>query len=64
MSKIIGIDLGTTQLGRVRRVMQGGETGWSFPTKKGGAPRRPSVVAIHQRWRAGLVGQVAKRHKR
>src|SRR5437773_11714989 len=56
MSKIIGIDLGTTN--SVGAVMQGGEPG-VIPNQEGGRTA-PSVVAITKTGER-LVGQVAKR---
>lgn len=57
MSKIIGIDLGTTN--SVAAVMEGGEP-TVIPSAEGGR-LFPSVVAINPKTGERLVGQVAKR---
>ena len=57
MSKIIGIDLGTTN--SVVAVMEGGEP--VVITNSEGGRLTPSVVGVHQESGERLVGQVAKR---
>lgn len=57
MSKIIGIDLGTTN--SVAAVMEGGEP-TVIPSAEGGRIF-PSIVAINPKTNERLVGQVAKR---
>ncbi len=57
MSKIIGIDLGTTN--SVMAVMEGGEP--TIITNAEGARTTPSVVAVNPKTNERLVGQVAKR---
>jgi molecular chaperone DnaK len=57
MSKIIGIDLGTTN--SVVSVMEGGEP-IVIPTREGGR-LCPSVVAVNPKTEERMVGQVAKR---
>ncbi|MFQ6057931.1 MAG: molecular chaperone DnaK [Anaerolineae bacterium] len=57
MSKIIGIDLGTTN--SVVAVMEGGEP-TVIPTREGGR-LCPSVVAVNPKTGERMVGQVAKR---
>ncbi len=57
MSKIIGIDLGTTN--SVAAVMEGGEA-VIIPSAEG-SRLFPSVVAVNPKTGERLVGQVAKR---
>ena len=59
MSKIIGIDLGTTN--SVVAVMEGGEPK-VIPNEEGGRTT-PSVVGLHENWRAvGWAGRKAAGH--